>query len=64
MLKIILAGLGLWFLIEGALYAAAPDAMKRFGVWLSNLPVEAVRQSGILSMAIGGIALYAVLRLA
>ena len=59
---ILLAGLGLWFLLEGAMYAIAPDAMKQFGAWLSELPEGAVRQSGLLSMALGGVLLYAMLR--
>ena len=62
MLTILLAGLGLWLLLEGAAYAALPDLMKQFGAWLAGLPEEAVRQSGLLSMALGGILLYAMLR--
>lgn len=59
---IILAGVGLWFLLEGVMYAAAPDAMKRFGQLLSELPEHAIRQAGILSMLFGGLLLYAVVR--
>ncbi|GAB5458690.1 MAG: hypothetical protein Hens3KO_17200 [Henriciella sp.] len=62
MWTIILAGIGLWFLLEGAMYAAAPEAMRRFGAWLSNLPESAVRQSGLLSMGIGALILYIMLR--
>lgn len=62
MWMIILAGLGLWFLLEGVMYAAAPDAMKRFGEFLSDLPEQAIRQAGILSMLFGGLLLYAVVR--
>ncbi|MEM6534587.1 MAG: DUF2065 domain-containing protein [Pseudomonadota bacterium] len=62
MLAVLLAGLGLWFLLEGALYAAAPDAMKRFGALISQLPETSVRQSGLLSMALGGVLLYAMIR--
>ncbi|MEL6856945.1 MAG: DUF2065 domain-containing protein [Pseudomonadota bacterium] len=62
MLTILLAGIGLWFLIEGALYAGAPDAMKRFGVWLSELPEATIRQSGLWSMAIGALLLYVMVR--
>ena len=61
---IIFAGLGLWFLLEGALYVAAPDAMKRFGAWLSNLPTETIRSSGLWSMAFGGLLLYCMVRFA
>jgi len=62
MLMIILAGIGLWFLIEGAMYALAPDAMKRFGDWLSNLPETSIRQAGIFSMLFGAILLYVIVR--
>lgn len=62
MLTIILAGIGLWFLIEGAIYAIAPDAMKRFGAFLTQLPDATIRQSGLWSMAIGGILLYLMVR--
>ncbi|MEM7328872.1 MAG: DUF2065 domain-containing protein [Pseudomonadota bacterium] len=62
MLTIILAGFGLWFLIEGAIYAGAPNAMKRFGAWLSAMPESSIRQSGMWSMAIGGILLYVMVR--
>lgn len=62
MWTIILAGIGLWFLLEGAMYAAAPEAMRRFGAWLSSLPESAVRQSGLLSMGIGALILYIMLR--
>jgi len=62
MWTILLAGIGLWFLLEGAMYAAAPDAMQRFGEWLSNMPESAIRQAGLLSMAIGALFLYVMLR--
>lgn len=62
MLTVLLAGLGLWFLIEGALYAGAPDAMKRFSAMISSLPEASIRQSGLLSMALGGVLLYAMIR--
>ncbi len=62
MWTILLAGLGLWFLLEGAMYAGAPDLMKRFGAWLAEMPEETIRQSGLWSMAIGGLLLYVMLR--
>lgn len=62
MLMILLAGLGLWFLFEGAMYAGAPEMMKRFGAWLAEMPEAAIRQSGFLSMAIGALLLYAMVR--
>ena len=62
MLTIILAGIGLWFLLEGAIYTTAPDAMKRFGAWLAEMPAGTIRQSGMWSMAIGGLLLYVMVR--
>lgn len=62
MLTIILAGIGLWFLLEGAIYAGAPAAMKRFGAWLAEMPESTVRQSGMWSMAIGALLLYVMVR--
>ena len=62
MWEIMLAGIGLWFLLEGALYAGAPDATKRFGEWLSNMPEQTIRQSGLWSMAFGGVLLYVMVR--
>ncbi len=62
MLTIVLAGIGLWFLFEGAIYATAPQLMKRFGEWLSQAPEATIRQSGFWSMGIGAILLYAMVR--
>lgn len=62
MWKIVLAGLGLWFLIEGLVYAAAPDMMRRFGALLANMPEAAIRQAGLLSVGLGLVLLYAMLR--
>lgn len=62
MLTVLLAGLGLWFLLEGLIYAVAPDAMKRFGAWLAAMPEASIRQSGLLSMAMGGVLIYVMVR--
>lgn len=62
MLTIILAGIGVWLLIEGAIYAGAPGAMKRFGAWLAEMPDATIRQSGMWSMAIGALLLYVMVR--
>ncbi|GGB66842.1 MULTISPECIES: DUF2065 domain-containing protein [Henriciella] len=60
--QILLAALGLWFAIEGILYAAAPDVMKRMGEWLSQLPVENIRSGGIWSAILGLVLFYAAIR--
>ena len=62
MWEILAAGLGLWFLLEGALYFGAPAAMKRFGAWLADLDERTIRQSGLWSMGIGALALYLIVR--
>jgi len=63
MWSILLAGLGLWLLIEGMLYALGPSAMQRFGDWLARLPEETIRQAGLWSMGLGGVLLYTMVRL-
>ncbi|MEO0550001.1 MAG: DUF2065 domain-containing protein [Pseudomonadota bacterium] len=62
MWMVLLAAFGLWFLLEGMAYAGAPDAMKRFGEWLANMPEATIRQSGLLSMGIGAVLLYIAVR--
>jgi uncharacterized protein YjeT (DUF2065 family) len=60
--QILLAALGLWFALEGILYAAAPDAMKRMAEFLARLPVESVRSGGIWSAILGLVLFYAAVR--
>ncbi len=63
MLTLLLMGLALWFVLEGLLYAVAPEAMKQFARYLSDLPVPAIRQAGLLSVVLGGICLWLVAQL-
>lgn len=63
LLALLLAGLGLWFLIEGALYAAIPEAMRRFLDWSARLPESELRSAGIWTALFGAICLYGALRL-
>lgn len=60
---LILAGLGLWFLLEGALYAAMPQAMRRFLDWAARLPEAELRSAGVWTAILGAICLYGALRL-
>ncbi|MEM8615823.1 MAG: DUF2065 domain-containing protein [Pseudomonadota bacterium] len=62
MWTLLLAALGLWFLIEGLIYAGAPSQMRRFGAWLTTLPDDVLRQAGLFSMAIGALFLVIALR--
>lgn len=58
----ILAAIGLWFAVEGILYAAAPDTMRSMAEWLSRLPIESVRSGGIWSAILGLVLFYAAVR--
>lgn len=62
MWTIIFAGIGLWLLLEGLIYAAAPEAMKRFGAWLADMPEQTIRQSGLWSVGLGTLLLYCMVR--
>lgn len=59
---ILLAGVGVWLLAEGLLYAGAPDLLRRLGVLLSRLTRDEVRSAGLWSAALGALILYAALR--
>lgn len=63
LLALLLAGVGLWFLLEGALYAAMPQAMRRFLDWAARLPERELRAGGLWTAILGAICLYAALRL-
>ena len=57
-----LAALGLWFLVEGLIYALFPDAMQRFLDWAARLPVSEFRMAGVWTAVLGAILLYVALR--
>ncbi|MEM1105797.1 MAG: DUF2065 domain-containing protein [Pseudomonadota bacterium] len=63
LLPLILAALGLWFVIEGLAYAAAPDAMKRFLEWAAQLAPGDIRSAGTWTCVLGGVLLYGAMRL-
>lgn len=58
-----LAAFGLWFLIEGLIYALAPDAMKRFLAWSAQMGAPEIRSVGLWTAILGAILLYGALRL-
>lgn len=60
--QVLLAAIGLWLALEGIMYAAAPDMMRRMGDWLSRLPLESVRSGGIWSAILGLVLFYAAVR--
>jgi len=51
--------LGLVLVIEGVLYAAAPDHLKRIMVGLQETPSERLRAGGLAAMGIGLIIVWA-----
>ncbi|MEM0985446.1 MAG: DUF2065 domain-containing protein [Pseudomonadota bacterium] len=60
---LILFGIGIWFLVEGAMYALAPDAMRRFLAWAAAMPVPDLRSAGLWTAAFGALLLYIGVRL-
>lgn len=55
---ILLAGVGMWFLLEGAAYAVAPDFMRRLAVMLSQMNTRELTIAGLIGAAIGGALLW------
>lgn len=53
--------LGLMLVIEGAMYALFPDAMKRMTAQIALLPPQQLRTAGLL-LALLGFATVAILR--
>ncbi|MEM7768124.1 MAG: DUF2065 domain-containing protein [Pseudomonadota bacterium] len=60
---LVLSAIGLWFVIEGALYALAPDSLRRFLGWVAQMPVSDLRQAGVWTAALGALMLYVGMRL-
>ncbi len=50
---LILAGVGIWLLVEGAICALAPDFVKRITDQVSRLPVRDLALAGLVAAAIG-----------
>jgi uncharacterized protein YjeT (DUF2065 family) len=49
----LLAALGLVLVIEGLLYAAAPERMKRMAAAIQPIPPAALRAGGVLAAVLG-----------
>jgi uncharacterized protein YjeT (DUF2065 family) len=49
----VVAALGLILVLEGALYALFPDAMKRMAAQVLEAPVDTLRVVGLVSAALG-----------
>lgn len=49
----LLTGLALVLVVEGLLYALAPDAMKRFMIQALEIPGETLRAAGLAAAVVG-----------
>lgn len=56
---LLLLAFGLVLIVEGAVYALAPGMVERLLDILRSLPLAARRQTGLLSMVIGLILVWA-----
>ncbi len=54
-LTILLAGVGVWFLIEGAMCALAPDLMRSLGQRLTELPQGYLVTAGLIAATLGAV---------
>ncbi len=54
---ILLAGAGLWLLVEGALVALAPDTVRRITRLISETPPRELILSGLGAAALGALLL-------
>ncbi|HAE26525.1 MULTISPECIES: DUF2065 domain-containing protein [Hyphomonas] len=50
---ILLAGVGMWFLLEGAAYAVAPDFMRRLAVLVTQMSTRELTMAGLVGGAVG-----------
>lgn len=58
-LSVILAGIGFWLFLEGAIYAIAPSFMKQIMRQVSEMAPNEIMATGLISSAIGFGCLYA-----
>jgi uncharacterized protein YjeT (DUF2065 family) len=56
--SVIVAALGLVFIIEGIPYAASPEAVKRFMETIRAVPDRVLRAFGFGALAVGLILVY------
>ncbi len=60
--QLLLAGLGLWLLIEGAIYAVAPDFMRRMAALLAAMSSKDIAVAGLGSAGLGAICMVIAVR--
>ncbi|HPE48514.1 MAG TPA: DUF2065 domain-containing protein [Hyphomonas sp.] len=61
---LLLAGFGMWLFLEGAVYAIAPDAMRRMAVMLAQLSTRELTMAGLIGAAIGAGIVWVAVQLA
>jgi uncharacterized protein YjeT (DUF2065 family) len=54
---VLLAGLGLWLLVEGLIYLMAPAMMQRLAAMIAGLPIREIALAGGLTALIGAVLL-------
>lgn len=54
-LTVLLAGLGMWLLAEGALCALAPDLVRKVGARLLSIPARDLALVGFAAAAVGAL---------
>lgn len=57
--QLLLLGVGLVLLVEGALYALLPASLQRLMRYAHQLPVQQLRWSGLAALALGALLLWA-----
>ena len=55
---IMLAGIGMWFLLEGAAYAVAPDFMRRLAVLVTQMSTRELTMAGLAGGAVGIVVIW------
>lgn len=53
LLTVLLAGIGVWLLAEGAMCALAPDFMRRLAARLAAIPARDLARAGLVAVAVG-----------
>lgn len=59
----LLTAIGLVLVMEGLLYAAAPESMQRLMARLLETPPPQLRQAGVLAVALGVLVIWLVRQL-
>lgn len=63
-LKLLLAAFGLMLFFEGAIYAIAPDFMRKMSAMMSKLPRHDITITGLITAAAGAVLVMLALKAA